>query len=165
MIKLKITGNMVNYYFVCPRKLWLFCHQIQFENENENVRLGKILDESSYGRNEKHVMLDNIVNLDMIEEWSVIHEIKKTKAIEPAAEWQLKYYMYYLEKKGVKIKKGILDYPKLKQRFEYHLTNDDKEKLKCYLRNIEKIVQQKQAPAVDTKPICKACAYYEYCYI
>ena len=44
---------------------------IQFENENENVKLGKMLDESSYGRNEKHVMLDNVVNLDMLEDWSI----------------------------------------------------------------------------------------------
>lgn len=162
---MKITGNMVNYYFVCARKLWLFSHQIKFEDENENVKLGKILDENSYGRSEKHVMLDNIVNLDMIENWSVIHEIKKTKAIEPAAEWQLKYYMYYLEKKGIKIKKGILDYPKLKQRYEFHLTEKDRKKLELYLAEIERIVSQKTAPTRLEKPICKACAYYEYCYI
>lgn len=162
---MKITGNMVNYYFVCARKLWLFSHQIQFENENENVKLGKILDENSYGRSEKHVMLDNIVNLDMIENWSVIHEIKKTKAIEPAAEWQLKYYMYYLEKKGIKIKKGILDYPKLKQRYEFHLTEKDRKGLELYLTEIEKIVRQETPPKRIDKPICKSCAYYEYCYI
>ena len=162
---MKITGNMVNYYFVCARKLWLFSHQIQFENENENVKLGKILDENSYGRSEKHVMLDNVVNLDMIENWSVIHEIKKTKAIEPAAEWQLKYYMYYLEKKGIKIKKGILDYPKLKQRYEFHLTEKDRRKLELYLTEIEKIVRQGTPPKRIDKPICKSCAYYEYCYI
>ncbi|AUJ32822.1 MAG: CRISPR-associated protein Cas4 [Liquorilactobacillus nagelii] len=162
---MKITGNMVNYYFVCARKLWLFSHQIQFENENENVRLGKILDEKSYGRNEKHVMLDNVVNLDMIENWSVIHEIKKTRAIEPAAEWQLKYYMYYLEQKEIQVTKGILDYPKLKQRFEYHLTEKDRKKLQSYMENIKEIVRRKTAPKVISQSICKSCAYYEYCYV
>ena len=162
---MKITGNMVNYYFVCERKLWLFSHQIQFENENENVKLGKMLDERSYGRNEKHVMLDNVVNLDMLEDWSIIHEIKKTRAIEPAAEWQLKYYMYYLEQKGIQVQKGILDYPRLKQRFEYILTEEDRLKLKEYLDNIKKIVTQKTAPKRIEQSICKSCAYYEYCYI
>lgn len=108
---MRITGNMVNYYFVCPRKLWLFSRELRFEENNERVALGKILDESSYDRNNKHVMVDNVVNIDMIQHWQVIHEIKRTRAIDKAAEWQLKYYIYYLRKKGIQIDKGIIDYP------------------------------------------------------
>lgn len=39
----RITGVMIYYYFVCKRKLWYFCHDIQMENvsQNENVQLGK----------------------------------------------------------------------------------------------------------------------------
>ena len=37
----RITGVMIYYYFVCSRKLWYFCHQINMEDENENVQLGK----------------------------------------------------------------------------------------------------------------------------
>lgn len=44
----RITGVMIYYYFVCKRKLWYFCHDIRMETENEDVMLGKILDESSY---------------------------------------------------------------------------------------------------------------------
>ena len=44
----RITGVMIYYYFVCKRKLWYFCHEIRMEAENEDVILGKILDESSY---------------------------------------------------------------------------------------------------------------------
>lgn len=43
----RITGVMIYYYFVCKRKLWYFCHDIRMETENEDVMLGKILDESS----------------------------------------------------------------------------------------------------------------------
>ena len=49
----RITGVMIYYYFVCKRKLWYFCHEIRMEAENEDVILGKILDESSYSKNEK----------------------------------------------------------------------------------------------------------------
>ena len=43
----RITGVMIYYYFVCKRKLWYFCHDLQMENvsQNENVQLGKLLDE------------------------------------------------------------------------------------------------------------------------
>ena len=51
----RITGVMIYYYFVCKRKLWYFCHEIRMEAENEDVILGKILDESSYSKNEKHI--------------------------------------------------------------------------------------------------------------
>ena len=47
-MKENITGMMVYYYFVCKRKLWYFCHEINMEAENENVLLGKLLDENSY---------------------------------------------------------------------------------------------------------------------
>ena len=46
----RITGVMIYYYFVCKRKLWYFCHEINMESENENVQLGKLLDEKSYER-------------------------------------------------------------------------------------------------------------------
>lgn len=49
----RITGVMVYYYFVCKRKLWYFCHEIRMESNNEDVQLGKILDETSYGRNDQ----------------------------------------------------------------------------------------------------------------
>ena len=42
----RITGMMIYYHFVCKRKLWYFCHEINMENENEDVMLGKLLDEN-----------------------------------------------------------------------------------------------------------------------
>ena len=53
----KITGVMIYYYFICKRKLWYFCHQITMEDGNENVQLGKLLDENSYARDDKHIIL------------------------------------------------------------------------------------------------------------
>lgn len=96
----RITGVMVYYYFVCRRKLWYFCHDINMENENENVMIGRILDETSYKRDDKHVNIDNVINIDFIREHKEIHEIKKSKAIEEAGIWQTKYYLYYIEAAG-----------------------------------------------------------------
>ena len=52
MVEDKITGVMIYYYFVCQRKLWFSLHGIAMESENENVQIGKALDELSY-RTEK----------------------------------------------------------------------------------------------------------------
>ena len=96
----KVTGVMVYYYFICKRKLWYFCHQITMEESNENVQMGKLLDENSYARDDKHINIDDVINIDFIREKRELHEVKKSKAIDEAGIWQLKYYLYYLNKKG-----------------------------------------------------------------
>ncbi|MCD2257198.1 CRISPR-associated protein Cas4 [Agrilactobacillus fermenti] len=161
---MRITGNMINYYFVCQRKLWLFTHQLDFEDTSEAVRIGKIIDESTYSREHKQYQIDGIINVDMIKNWSTIHEVKKAKSIEDAAVWQLKYYMYYLEQRGVPITKGILDYPKLFQRQEYQLTATDRKRIRSILNSIQEVVNQPNVPPVHRLPYCKSCAYYEYCF-
>ena len=78
----RITGVMVYYYFVCKRKLWYFCHDITMESGNDDVLLGKLLDEYSYGRNEKHINIDNIINIDFLKDHAELHEIKKSRSVE-----------------------------------------------------------------------------------
>ena len=98
----RVTGVMIYYYFVCKRKLWYFINEINMESDNENVMLGKLLDENSYRRDDKHINIDNVINIDFIKEHQELHEIKKSKAIEEAGIWQVKYYLYYLKQRGVK---------------------------------------------------------------
>ena len=93
-----VTGTMVSYYFVCKRKLYYHAHQLRMEQNNEDVALGKLLDESSYTRDEKHFTIDDSISIDFIREHCMLHEIKKSKAIEESGIWQLKYYLYYLKK-------------------------------------------------------------------
>ena len=132
----RITGVMIYYYFVCKRKLWYFCHEINMESENENVQLGKLLDEKSYERDEKHINIDNVINIDFIREHRELHEIKKSKAIEEAGIWQVKYYLYYLEERGVKNIKGKIDYPLMKKTLLVELSEQDREKLKSIIMDV-----------------------------
>lgn len=162
---MRITGNMINYYFVCPRKLWLFSQGLQYEEENENVQLGKLLDNGSYKDKRKQVMLDGTINIDFIESWKVLHEVKKSRAIEPSGVWQLRYYLYYLRKKGISVEKGYLDYPKLRERIEVTLNDEETEELENIISTIEEVVSQKNSPGAEKKKICTKCAYYEYCFI
>ena len=143
----------------------LFTHNLGFENESSRVQIGKLIDEDSYSKNEKHVMIDYVVNIDMIKDWNILHEIKKSNSIEEAAEWQLKYYIYYLRKKGIDIRKGIIDYPSIKKRIEIIYTDEDENKIEELLQRIRNIVNLKHAPKIIDDKICRSCAYYEYCYI
>lgn len=73
----KITGMLIYYFFVCKKKLWYFSHKITMESKNEDVLLGKLLDTNSYKKNEKHINIDNIINIDFIKNSKELHEIKK----------------------------------------------------------------------------------------
>ena len=161
----EISGMMFYYYFVCKRKLWFFTNEIQMESENEDVIIGKLIDENSYSRELKHVLIDNTVNIDFIKEWKILHEVKKQKSVEEAGIWQLKYYIYFLRKRGINIEKGILDYPKLKKREEIFLTEEDEKRIEEVLLEIREIVNLKLPPKLEKLKICKKCAYFEYCYI
>lgn len=160
-----ISGTMFYYYFVCKRKLWLFSNGIQLESENEDVKIGKLIDENSYSRELKHVLIDETVNIDFIKEWKILHEVKKQKSVEEAGIWQLKYYIYFLRKRGINIESGILDYPKLKKREIVNLSKDDEKKIEKILKEIDEILKLKEPPKVEKIKLCKKCAYYEYCYI
>ncbi|MFW6015962.1 MAG: CRISPR-associated protein Cas4, partial [bacterium] len=123
-----VTGVMIYYYFICKKKLWYFYKNLNMEQENELVKIGKLIDETSYSREKKNILIDNI-NVDFLNQWKVIHEVKKSRKIEKASIWQIKYYIYILRNKGIDIEKGILDYPLLKKREEVFLDNRDEEQM------------------------------------
>ena len=160
-----ITGLMVYYYEVCKRKLWYFVNEIQLEENNSNVILGKLLEENTYTRDEKKINIDGIINIDFIHSKKILHEIKKSNSIEPASLLQVQYYLYYLEKKGLIGLKGILDYPLLKQTVEVNLTDEDRENLDNIIIGIKEILRKESPPALEKKGICKKCAYFDLCFV
>lgn len=131
-MKKEITGVMVYYYQVCTRKLWYFYHEIQMEQDNENVKIGKILDEETYKRDDKHINIDNVINIDFIRSQGVLHEVKKSRKIEEASILQVKYYLYYLKEKGVSDIRARIDYPLLKKLWKLNWQKRMLLKLKGY---------------------------------
>ena len=160
-----ITGLMVYYYEVCKRKLWYFTNDIQLEENNSNVILGKLLEENSYTRDEKKINIDGVINIDFIRSKKILHEIKKSNSIEPASILQVQYYLYYLEKKGLIGLKGILDYPLLKQTVEVNLTDSDRKNLEKIIIEIKEILSKESPPILEKKNICKKCAYFDLCFV
>ena len=160
-----ITGLMVYYYEVCKRKLWYFVNEIQLEENNSNVILGKLLEENTYTRDEKKINIDGVINIDFIRSKKILHEIKKSNSIEPASLLQVQYYLYYLEKKGLIGLKGILDYPLLKQTVEVNLTDKDRENLDNIIIGIKEILGKESPPALEKNGICKKCAYFDLCFV
>lgn len=163
-----ITGTHINYYIVCPRKLWLFANGISFEHTSETVLDGKLIEESSYTyRSDKYTELE--IEGSKIDFYDVknkiVHEVKRSDKMEEAHVWQVKYYIFLLKKNGIEGVKGILEYPKLRQRKEIHFTDEDEQKLRLIISDIEKIISSEDSPPLLYQDICKSCSYYDFCYI
>lgn len=162
---MNITGIMIYYYFVCQRRLWYFINQINMEQNSELVQIGKILDETTYTKEKKQILIDNTINIDFIKNKVVLHEVKKTRAIEEAGIWQIKYYIYYLENKGVQDIRAKIDFPLLRQTKEVILENDDREILKNVIKDIEEIAKMDKPPKIINSKICNKCSYFDMCYV
>jgi len=160
-----INGTQINYYFICKTKLWLFSHNIQMEQESDNVAIGKQLHENSYKR-EKEFLIDNLINVDFIKNKNPIeiHEIKKTKSMEKSHEFQLLYYIYYLKKeKDINNIIGYLDYPTIKEKIKIELTEEKENELKYIIKDIQNIIKS-DIPKPKRSRICRKCAYFEFCF-
>ena len=157
------TGTQVNYYFVCKRKLWLFSNDIRFENENEYVQLGRLVDETTYKRHKKQIEIGRI-KIDFVDNQGVIHEVKKSNKVENAHIWQLKFYIHRLKTMGLENVRGELDYPKLKKRKTVSLDPGDDERFETLFKEIREILDQPKPPQPVRIPVCGKCAYYEFCY-
>lgn len=161
----EITGVMIYYYEVCRKKLWYFYNEIQMEDGNENVQVGKVIDEQTYTRDTKHINIDNIINIDFIRSKGILHEVKKSNKIEEASILQVKYYLYFLKKRGVDHIKGKIDYPLLKQSIDVELSDEDITEIEEILENIRAITKAASPPALEKKRICRLCAYHDLCFI
>lgn len=135
------------------------------EHENENVIIGKILDENSYQRNKKHINIDNVINIDFLQGKHTLHEVKKSRKIEEAGILQVKYYLYYLKCRGVENLTGRIDYPLLKSSITVELTLNDEKQLESIIDEIEEIVTKPVPSHSKHKKFCKSCAYHDLCFI
>ncbi len=160
-----ISGTLFYYYFVCKRKLWLFFNELNMEHSSDRVALGKLLDEASYTRDEKHITIDNTISIDFIRGREVLHEIKKSKSVEEASLWQVKYYLYYLRKRGVMLEKAKLDFPLIRETVSVEWEEKYEYEVERILDDIENILSKEIPPDTINSKICKSCAYFEGCYI
>lgn len=162
---MNVTGIMIYYYFICQRRLWYFANQINMEQNSELVEIGKIIDETTYTKEKKQILIDNTINIDFVKNGAVLHEVKKTKSIEEAGIWQVKYYIYYLENKGVQNIKAKIDFPLLRETKEIILEDEDKKILDKVTKNIQEIIRMDKPPQIINSKICNKCSYYDLCYV
>jgi CRISPR-associated exonuclease Cas4 len=160
-----LTGTEISYLYICKRKLWLFHHGIKPENEHVNVQIGKHIQETTFTREEKDIPLGDAGVIDWASfKHGVIHETKKGKTPGKGDVAQVRYYMWWLNKHGVKVDEARIHYPKLKKTETVPWNEEGKKKAEKDIKETREILNLDKPPAIYKYPYCKSCAYVELCY-
>lgn len=160
-----MRGSVINSYFYCKRKSWMLFNRIGLENNSDDVEIGKALHKIKE-KKDSEISIDDI-KIDSITNNHLI-EIKKSDSDIDGALWQLKYYLYVLNKKGI-YKKGkiqIIEKNNVKKDIIVEFNEQIKEEVEEMILEVEKNVKKEEIPEIlkDTSK-CKKCAYYDYCFI
>ncbi|MCR6546872.1 CRISPR-associated protein Cas4 [Dehalobacterium formicoaceticum] len=161
-----ITGTHIWYYYCCPREVWLMLHQVNPDQDDANLDLGRFIHEMSYARDRnKEISLGNI-RLDIVrqdKEGLVIGEVKKSSKYAKSARMQLGFYLMELKERGIEAK-GELLFPKERKKEEVVLTEEMEKELLQTMEKIGEFAAMDRPPQPQKIHFCKNCAYKEFCW-
>jgi CRISPR-associated exonuclease Cas4 len=160
-----ITGNLVNAYYICKRKFWLYARQFNPDPETDLLLIGKIISEESYQREKKEILFEG-VKIDLVKKEDqelIICEVKKSSKGLKAAMMQLAYYFKKLRENGI-YPKGEILIPKEKRRIPFELTEEIEKELENGLFEMKSIMLDANPPAVYKTSFCKNCGFFEFCF-
>lgn len=160
-----VGGTLIWYYYICPREVWLISHQIQADQDNDNMMLGRFIDELSYLREKKQLSVGgskiDVFHMDNGE--MVIGEVKKSSKYREGARMQLAFYLSELDRQGIKAK-GELRFPQEKLREEVVLDAEMRARLEKTTQEILRLVYLEKPLAPKKISFCRNCAYAEFCW-
>lgn len=161
-----MNGTLINYYYICKRKLWLAYNKINLESNSEDVLIGKELHNELNKSKNTEIELDGI-KIDKLTDDYVI-EVKKSDSNIKASIMQLKYYLYILNSYNIKKdgKLKIIEKDKTTRDIKIKYDKKVEQEVKDTIIEIEKIINNSTIPTInkDIKK-CKKCSYYEFCWI
>jgi len=164
-LNIHITGNLVNAYFICRRKFWLYARQFNPDPDIDLLLIGRIITNDAYRREKKEIAFENI-KIDLIkrsEGGIVVCEIKKSSKGINAAIMQLAFYLKRLKEHGLFLKGEIL-IPRERKRIPFEMNEEIEIKLDRALEEMKEIAIKEIPPPIIRTVFCKNCGFMEFCF-
>ncbi len=164
---MNISASHITYYHLCHRKLWIHHRGLRQEDNSQDVGEGKLIGKNAYARraNRWRELDLGVAKIDHFDpQQRLIREVKKSPKLEHVHIAQVQYYLYLMEKAGIKDVKGIIEYPKQRKSKAVVLTDAVRRDIIGWEAEINRISTQVQCPPIVKKVICKNCAYLDFCY-
>lgn len=165
-LDISINGTLIWYYYICKREVWLMAHGLNPDQDNPYIDLGRLVHETSYKREKKEIVFDN-VKMDIItdgDDQIVVAEIKKSSRFEKSATMQLAFYLNKLKDAGIEAT-GELRFPTEKRREKIELSDGILNELEIACEDIKAIILMENAPKPEKCKYCQSCGYNEFCWV
>lgn len=165
MNQVRVSGTLIWYYHICLRQVWLISHQLTPDAEDQNILIGRLIDETSYGREKKELIVGSS-KIDVYrfsDEHLLIGEVKKSSRYRESARMQLAFYLKELAAYGVEAE-GELRFPTEKTKEKVTLDKDTIAAVARAEREILQIIELEKPPPPEKNRFCRKCAYAEFCW-
>jgi CRISPR-associated exonuclease Cas4 len=162
----KLTGTLLWYWAICPREAWLMAHEINPDEDDPYLELGRFLSQQAYPRSKRRELSLPGMKLDLIETDGgevVVAEVKKSSRFVEAARLQLLFYLERLEEHGVSAR-GELRIPKERKRLPVELDDAGRTRLHRAIGDLQRLIKELLPPPPQRIPFCRRCAYREFCW-
>ena len=126
-----VTGTLIWYYYICKRQVWLMAHNLEPDQEDENIKIGRLITETAYVREKKET---DIVTgkFDVLRNEGgniVVGEIKKSSRFIESAGKQLLFYLWQLKEMGIEARGELLIHEE-KKKIEFLLDENNEKEIK-----------------------------------
>jgi len=163
----KLTGTLLWYWAICKREAWLMAHELNPDEDDPYLELGRFLSRKAYPRARRRELALPGMKLDLLETEQgnevIVAEIKKSSRFLEAARLQLLFYLYRLEEEGVTVR-GELRIPREKKRIHVNLDEAGRQQLQHAIAELQTLIEQPVPPLAVRIPFCRRCAYREFCW-
>jgi len=163
--EIHVNGTLIWYYFICQREVWLMGHQLNPDEDNAYLEIGRFIQETTYLRDKKEINL-GFIKLDIVRKKGgelVVGEVKKSSKYKESARMQLAFYLKELKARGINAR-GELHFPEEKRKEEVYLDEETERKLEKVGRDILRILYLDIPPEPQKTHWCRRCAYAEFCW-
>ena len=163
--EIRVTGSIVQAYMICPRQAWLMTRQINPDEDNDMLALGRFVSETSYARDRKEIQIGNL-SLDLVRREGknlVVAEVKKSSRTREAAFWQLVFYLVELKTMGIEAE-GELLFPEERRRERVVLNSELQTRISELIKEVRNTAESSVPPNAVRIKACSKCAYAEFCW-
>ena len=162
----KLTATLVSAWVGCPREAWLMAHELNPDEDNPYLELGRFINKHAYSRSRRRELNLPGMKVDLLESAEgeiLVVEIKKSSRSLESARMQLLFYLWRLEEYGVQVR-GELRVPKERKRIPVALDPANRAQLEEAIRQVQRLVEEPLPPPPARIPYCRPCAYSEFCW-
>lgn len=163
----KLTGTLLWYWAICKREAWLMAHELNPDEDDPYLELGRFLSRKAYPRSRRRELALPGMKLDLLEteqgDEVIVAEIKKSSRFLEAARLQLLFYLQRLKEEGVAAR-GELRIPRERKRIPVELNEDGRRRLQHAIADLQTFLEQPLPPPAVRIPFCRHCAYRDFCW-